>query len=296
MENKTGHDLSPDVENESDKSAEGVKASEESEENNKNDVEEQPKEMTDGEEGRVEEESKIADESGEKEGDKEKATLARNCTTPVPHHLSSTPVNADTCPDPPPRQRRKSKTSSEKGEGGKETQEKAHDEKEENESYEKKKEDVDLTNAAEKTRKEEPGTTTQNDDKKVQLEETTQTEQEKDKRGNNTRRRGKKTSTPNDDKEAKPTVEKNWKDAKKDPDEDSVVALKKELTLLNCVGLIVGNIIGTGIFVSPRAVVQYTGSVGMSLIVWGISGVMAIIGAFCYVELGKPAPPHSSAT
>ncbi|KAG0716603.1 Y+L amino acid transporter 2 [Chionoecetes opilio] len=47
----------------------------------------------------------------------------------------------------------------------------------------------------------------------------------------------------------------------------------------------------TGIFESPRAVLQDSGgSVGMSLIVWVLSGVMCIVGAFCYVELGTMIP------
>ncbi|KAG0721504.1 Y+L amino acid transporter 2 [Chionoecetes opilio] len=70
----------------------------------------------------------------------------------------------------------------------------------------------------------------------------------------------------------------------------NAMGLKKELGLVNCVGIMVGNIMGTGIFVSPRAVLQYSGSVGMSLLVWVISGVMCIVGAFCYAELGTMIP------
>ena len=52
------------------------------------------------------------------------------------------------------------------------------------------------------------------------------------------------------------------------------------------VSYIVGNIVGSGIFIIPAFVVQNTGSVGLSLLVWLLSALIAIIGAFCYVELG----------
>nr|XP_053644331.1 Y+L amino acid transporter 2-like [Cherax quadricarinatus] len=63
--------------------------------------------------------------------------------------------------------------------------------------------------------------------------------------------------------------------------------LKRELGLLDCVGFTLGGMIGSGIFVSPRMVLQYTGSVGMSLAVWVVSGAVAMCGAFCYTEMGE---------
>uniref|UniRef100_A0AC35U5R6 Large neutral amino acids transporter small subunit 1 n=1 Tax=Rhabditophanes sp. KR3021 TaxID=114890 RepID=A0AC35U5R6_9BILA len=62
--------------------------------------------------------------------------------------------------------------------------------------------------------------------------------------------------------------------------------LEKSLTLWNGVTMIVGCIIGSGIFVAPTGVQEKAGSVGLSLLVWLICGIFAGIGSYCYAELG----------
>jgi solute carrier family 7 L-type amino acid transporter-like protein len=69
-------------------------------------------------------------------------------------------------------------------------------------------------------------------------------------------------------------------------DKDEKIGLKAQMTLLNGCTVIIGCIIGSGIFVSPTGVLLSTGSVNLSLVVWGISGIFTMVGAYCYAELG----------
>lgn len=63
-------------------------------------------------------------------------------------------------------------------------------------------------------------------------------------------------------------------------DDDNEIKLKPKMTLLNGITVIVGSIIGSGIFVSPSGVLKNTGSVNVSLIVWTISGVFSMVSIF----------------
>lgn len=69
----------------------------------------------------------------------------------------------------------------------------------------------------------------------------------------------------------------------------------KTLTYLNGLSLIVGLIIGSGIFSSPGLVSSHAGSPGGSLIVWTVAGVLAWTGAASYAELGGAIPLNGGA-
>jgi hypothetical protein len=69
----------------------------------------------------------------------------------------------------------------------------------------------------------------------------------------------------------------------------------KTLTYLNGLSLIVGLIIGSGIFSSPSQVNVNAGSPGASLTVWAIAGLLAWTGAASYAELGGAIPLNGGA-
>ncbi|KAM8909666.1 cystine/glutamate transporter [Spinachia spinachia] len=70
------------------------------------------------------------------------------------------------------------------------------------------------------------------------------------------------------------------------PTGDEVVQLRREIGLLPAVCFIVGTVVGSGIFIAPKGVLVNSGSVGLSLLVWLLCGVLSLCGALCYAELG----------
>lgn len=54
--------------------------------------------------------------------------------------------------------------------------------------------------------------------------------------------------------------------------------------------VVVGGVIGSGIFLTPAAVARQTGSATELLLAWAIGGALALVGALCYAELGTRRP------
>ncbi|KAF2183955.1 hypothetical protein K469DRAFT_634651 [Zopfia rhizophila CBS 207.26] len=69
----------------------------------------------------------------------------------------------------------------------------------------------------------------------------------------------------------------------------------KSLTYLNGLSLVVGLIIGSGIFSSPSQVNRNAGSPGASLLIWVVAGMLAWTGAASYAELGGAIPLNGGA-
>lgn len=54
--------------------------------------------------------------------------------------------------------------------------------------------------------------------------------------------------------------------------------------------VVVGGIIGAGIFLNPAIVAQRVGSAGLTLAAWGVGALIALAGALCFGELGSRRP------
>ncbi len=66
--------------------------------------------------------------------------------------------------------------------------------------------------------------------------------------------------------------------------------LPRVLGLWDTTCVVIGAIIGVGIFFNPRDVARFTGSAEGALLAWGIGGLIALLGAFTFAELGRLRP------
>lgn len=65
---------------------------------------------------------------------------------------------------------------------------------------------------------------------------------------------------------------------------------KPVLTVVDAVVIIVGIVVGAGIFRTPALVAAHTGSWELFISVWVLGGVVSLIGALCYAELSTTFP------
>lgn len=71
---------------------------------------------------------------------------------------------------------------------------------------------------------------------------------------------------------------------------DGKLGLKRRVGLLSGVAMIVGTMIGSGIFVSVGSTLERTQSAGLALVIWGVCGVYSLLGAVSYCEIGTLIP------
>lgn len=65
---------------------------------------------------------------------------------------------------------------------------------------------------------------------------------------------------------------------------------KPTLSIIDAGALIVGMVVGVGIFETPTLVAANAQSAGVAIVAWFLGGVMSFIGALCYAELATTYP------
>lgn len=65
-----------------------------------------------------------------------------------------------------------------------------------------------------------------------------------------------------------------------------MTSLRRTLGTADLTFLVIGNVIGSGIFLVPSTILRQTGSVRVALVVWAVGGVLSLFGALSYAELG----------
>lgn len=69
-----------------------------------------------------------------------------------------------------------------------------------------------------------------------------------------------------------------------------VIELRRDLGLWGAISIVVGTVIGSGIFLVPRAMELRVGSPSMVFVVWVFGGLLSLSGALSYAELAAAMP------
>lgn len=67
-------------------------------------------------------------------------------------------------------------------------------------------------------------------------------------------------------------------------------AYARRLNTWDAAMIVIGGVIGAGIFLTPATVARHTSSGGELLILWAIGGLLTLAGVLCYAELGSRRP------
>jgi APA family basic amino acid/polyamine antiporter len=71
--------------------------------------------------------------------------------------------------------------------------------------------------------------------------------------------------------------------------ESTTEGFKRGLGLFDSVMVVVGIMVGSGIFIVSAEMSRQIGSAGWLLVAWGITGVLTVAGSLSYGELAAPA-------
>ena len=74
--------------------------------------------------------------------------------------------------------------------------------------------------------------------------------------------------------------------------QEKTVEPRKTLSVIDGIALIIGVVVGTGIFKTPSLVAANTGDDLVFFLTWFLGGAVSLIGALCYAELAVTYP-HS---
>ena len=67
-------------------------------------------------------------------------------------------------------------------------------------------------------------------------------------------------------------------------------SLVRELGTIDAAMIVVGSMIGSGIFITSAESARYVGAPGWLLLAWGLAGVMTITGSLCAAEIAAMMP------
>ena len=67
---------------------------------------------------------------------------------------------------------------------------------------------------------------------------------------------------------------------------------QRELSAFDIGCVVVGGIIGVGIFFLPQRVAETVDTPGQVLLAWGLGGFLAVLGAIVFAELSLAVPGH----
>jgi basic amino acid/polyamine antiporter, APA family len=66
--------------------------------------------------------------------------------------------------------------------------------------------------------------------------------------------------------------------------------LVRELNVWHATAIVAGTIIGSGIFLVPKEMMEAVGSAGLVYLAWVVGGLLSFFGALTYAELGAVRP------